>query len=37
VSVQHRKLPTAAEATRAKRYWTERLSALVEVLAPTQP
>jgi len=37
VSVQHRKLPTAAEATRAKRYWTERLSALVEVLAPGQP
>jgi hypothetical protein len=37
VSVQHRKLPTAAEATRAKRYWTERLSELVEVLAPGQP
>jgi hypothetical protein len=37
VSVQHRKLPTAAEATRAKRYWSERLSELVDILAPGQP
>ena len=36
VGVRHRKLPTAAEATRAKRYWTERLAVLVEVLAPGQ-
>jgi hypothetical protein len=37
VSVQHRKLPTAAEATRAKRYWTERLAVLADVLAPGEP
>jgi hypothetical protein len=37
VSVQHRKLPTAAEATRAKRYWTERLAELADVLAPGPP
>ena len=37
VGVRHRKLPTAAEATRAKRYWTERLAVLVQVLAPEQP
>ena len=37
VSVQHRKLPTAAEAARAKRYWTERLAELVDVLASRQP
>jgi len=37
VGVRHRKLPTAAEAGRAKRYWTERLALLVEALAPGQP
>ncbi len=37
VSVRHRKLPSAAEASRAKRYWTERLAVLADVLAPGQP
>jgi hypothetical protein len=36
VSVRHRKLPSAAEATRAKRYWTERLAVLADVLGPGQ-
>ncbi len=33
VSVQHTKLPDGAAATRLKRYWSERLDALGEVLA----
>ncbi|HEX3234973.1 MAG TPA: hypothetical protein VHR41_12295 [Gemmatimonadales bacterium] len=33
VSVRHRKLASAADATRAKRYWTERLAVLADVLA----
>lgn len=37
VGVRHRKLPTAAEASQAKRYWTERLAVLAAVLAPGQP
>ena len=32
VSVQHTKLPDGATATRLKRYWSERLDALGEVL-----
>lgn len=34
VQVQHRKLPSKEAANRMKQYWTERLDALVEVLAP---
>ena len=33
VAIQHSKLPSQAEATRLKEYWTERLDALKEVLA----
>jgi len=32
VTVQHRKLPSKAEADRARAFWTERLGALAEVL-----
>ena len=34
VAVQHSKLPDQAAASRLKQYWTERLGALGEVLAP---
>jgi len=34
VQVQHRKLPSREAANRMKQYWTERLDALAEMLAP---
>jgi hypothetical protein len=34
VAIQHGKLANRAAATRIKQYWTERLDALKEVLAP---
>jgi hypothetical protein len=34
VALQHGKLPDRASATRMKQYWTQRLGALEEVLAP---
>jgi hypothetical protein len=33
VAVQHGKLPDSDSAARMKRYWTERLSALEDILA----
>ncbi|MBI2615646.1 MAG: SRPBCC domain-containing protein, partial [Gemmatimonadetes bacterium] len=34
VAVQHRKLQSKEAANRMKQYWTERLDALAEMLAP---
>ena len=33
VAIGHRKLASQADATRAKTFWTERLTALAELLA----